>query len=65
MIKKSQVKDAKRKAPDSPLHMTIGVALSGGKELHVFPFIPPTGAKSLFYRCEIHPAQTHGELPVK
>jgi plastocyanin len=30
-----------------------------------FPFIPPTGAKSVFYRCEIHPTQMKGELKVQ
>lgn len=29
-----------------------------------FPFIPPTGATSVFYRCEIHPTQMFGELKV-
>ena len=30
-----------------------------------FPFIPPDGAKSVYYRCEIHPTQMKGELAVK
>ena len=30
-----------------------------------FPFIPPEGAKSVYYRCEIHPNQMHGELSVR
>lgn len=30
-----------------------------------FPFVPPSGATSVFYRCEIHPGQMKGELAVK
>ena len=30
-----------------------------------FPFIPPDGATAVYYRCEIHPAQMSGSIPVK
>jgi len=30
-----------------------------------FPFVPPDGATKVFYRCEIHPTQMKGELPVQ
>jgi plastocyanin len=49
--------DYKNKVADSG---RIAAGQIGG-----FPFIPPDGAKKLYYRCEIHPTQMKGEIAVQ